>query len=264
MGRRRVIRPVLGFWLLSALLNGQVVPVDSLLGQGQLPLISRLDITPKQQEFDPVTGDPLGQKPKPKIDPDTGLPLEPDPAAQRPIQIDPDTGLPMAPEAEKPPQLPFDPVTGERVPAEPAPMSGPLVAAGTSPALTTLQVSSLARAEAQRRHIGGAWVAGGGLLGCGGMFLGGVLGGSFLGFPGFLIGVGVGAVAAPAVMMSASVPDVPMPVEMEGATFDLQETYRQAYESRTRTLRRTSIYRGVLGLAACAGIGLLALIMMAF
>ena len=63
---------------------------------------------------------------------------------------------------------------------------------------------------------------------------------------------------------SASVTEVPRPVELEGATFEQQETYRQAYESRTRAVRRTSIYSGVLGLAACAGIGLLALIMTAF
>ncbi|MCH7521174.1 MAG: hypothetical protein IIB42_05675 [Candidatus Marinimicrobia bacterium] len=196
---------------------------------------------PKQQEFDPVTGEPLGQKAKPKIDPDTGLPLEPDSAAPPPVRIDPDTGLPMAPEAEKPPQLQFDPATGEPVPAEPAPMSGPLVVAGTAPVLTTQQVSSLARAEAQRRHIGGAWAAGGGLLGCGGMFLGGVLGGNLLGFPGFLIGAGVGAIGA-SEMMAASVTEVPLPVELEAATPELQETYRQAYVSRTRALRRSSIY----------------------
>ena len=180
-----------------------------------------------------------------------------------PVQIDPATGLPLEPEAEKPPQLQFDPVTGELVPAEPAPVRGPLVVAGTAPVLTTQQVSSLARAEAQRRHIGGAWAAGGGLLSCGGMFLGGVLGGNLLGFPGFLIGAGVGAIGA-SEMMAASVTDVRLPVELEAATPELQETYRQAYESRTRALRRTSIYSGVLGLAACAGIGLLALIMTAF
>ena len=46
MGRRRFIRPALGLLLLSALLNGQSVPIDTLLGKGHLPLISRLAITP--------------------------------------------------------------------------------------------------------------------------------------------------------------------------------------------------------------------------
>ena len=43
-------------------------------------------------------------------------------------------------------------------------------------------------------------------------------------------------------MMAASVIDVRLPVELEAATPELQETYRQAYVSRTRALRRSSIY----------------------
>ncbi|MCH7859578.1 MAG: hypothetical protein IID14_07770, partial [Candidatus Marinimicrobia bacterium] len=63
---------------------------------------------------------------------------------------------------------------------------------------------------------------------------------------------------------SASAAEVPLPVTLETATPELQETYRQAYVGRTRALRRTSIYGGVLGVCAAAGIGVLVLVLTAF
>ena len=144
---------------------------------------------------------------------------------------------------------------------EPAEMEA--FAAGPPPVFTEVDLMTLAVKNAARNYNAVAWQIGGGLLGCGGMFLGGIVGASLVGFPGFVIGAGVGAVGA-SEMMAASVTEVPLPVELEAAAPDLQETYRQAYISQTRELRRYSIYSGVLGTAAFAGIGLLGIIITVF
>ena len=139
--------------------------------------------------------------------------------------------------------------------------------AGTHPLFAETVLKSLAVKNAARNHNTAAWQVGGGLLGCGGMFLGGILGANLLGFPGFVIGTGVGAVGT-SEMIAASVTEVAMPVELEAATPELQEAYRQAYVSQTLELRRNSIYRGVwggvVGVASAAGIGLLVIILTVF
>ncbi|MCH7859579.1 MAG: hypothetical protein IID14_07775 [Candidatus Marinimicrobia bacterium] len=238
MGRRRVIRPALGFLLLSALLNGQVLPADSLLGQGHLPLISRLDITPKQQEFDPVTGDPLGQKPKPKIDPNTGLPLEPDSADPKPVQIDPDTGLPMAPVGEEPPQLPFDPVTGEPVPAELAEPGVATAEVGFEPTLES--VITTAEAEALRDHHQEAHV----LLGGAGCLF------SWIGVPltALYVESGISRFDENSASLSATY--------YRSLPVDLQSAYKKAYRNKEKSLRRKSVY-GTQGICLLAFIGLI-------
>ncbi|MCH7851989.1 MAG: hypothetical protein IIC41_04275 [Candidatus Marinimicrobia bacterium] len=213
------------------------MPADSLLGQGQLPLISRLAITPKQQEFDPVTGEPLGQKAKPKIDPDTGLPLEPDPAAPKPVQIDPDTGLPMAPEAEKPPQLQIDPVTGELVPAELAEPGVATAEVGFEPTLES--VITTAEAEALRDHHQGFHVLLGG-TGC--LF-------SWIGVPltALYVESGISRFDENSASLSATY--------YRSLPVDLQSAYKKAYRDKEKSLRRKSVY-GTQGICFLAFFGL--------
>jgi len=220
-----------------------------------------------EPQFDPETGLPVEARPaapaQPQFDPETGLPTKAEPEAPGTPQFDPETGLPVKaePEAPAPPQ--FDPETGELIPPEPARIEA--AAAGGPPVFTEAALMTMAQNNAKRDHNTTTWRLSGGLLGCGGMFLGSMLGATIAEFPGFIAGAAAGGIGAAEMLASAAPAVAAIPEELESADPQVLKKYHQLYQAETRKLKRKSIYSGVTGVgcvaAATAAVAIFLLIM---
>lgn len=170
------------------------------------------------------------------------LPVEPKAAAPTPTMAKPMEPKPMeaGPEVEKPTLLPA-PV--------PEPAEIEVVAAGTPPIYSGASLRTMARNNAGANFGAPGWDIGGGFLGCGGMFIGSILGVVIGGFSdiSFMIGAGVGGFIV--VELIARQPNivVPIPEELASAEAQLQEQYRHLYLTESRKLKRTSILAGMGG-----------------
>ncbi len=144
---------------------------------------------------------------------------------------------------------------------EPEPAKTGVAAAGEPPVFTEAALRTMALKNAARNHNTAAWVVGGGCLGCGGMYLGAILGETIAEFPGFILGAMVGGVAAP--VWRASNPDieVPIPEELESADPELREKYHQLYRAEVRELRKRSVYRGAAIPVTCVGLLILSFLL---
>lgn len=213
-----------------------------------------------QPRFDPETGLPQADQ-QPDIlrfDPETGLPVEEETGLDVTPQFDPETGLPAKakPEAPAPPQ--FDPETGELIPPEPERTEA--AAAGGPPVFTEVTLMTMARNNAKTNHNAVAWGVGGGLLGCGGMFLGSMLGAIIAEFPGFVLGAAAGGVVSTEGFASTAPAIIPIPEKLELSDSQLHEKYRQLYQAETRKLRRKSTYCGVVSVGCAAAAAMFFLI----
>ncbi|MCH7497802.1 MAG: hypothetical protein IH971_08125 [Candidatus Marinimicrobia bacterium] len=119
--------------------------------------------------------------------------------------------------------------------------------------MTEQSIIALARADARRRHSGDAWGVGGGLLGAGAMFVGGIFGLiTTYSDPGFLVGVAVGPLPVP-LLFSLLPVSVPEPPQLEDAAPGQREVYRQTFIGESRRLRRTSAFKAELGALILVG-----------
>ena len=117
----------------------------------------------------------------------------------------------------------------------------------------------MARADARRRYTGDAWALGGGLLGGGAMFVGGIIGLiTTYDFIGVMLGVGAGALPAPLLLslLPLSVSETP---QLEDAAPGQRVIYRQTFIAESRKLRARSVFIAEL-VAVAVGGGLLLLL----
>ncbi|UCH63228.1 MAG: hypothetical protein JSU77_01900 [Fidelibacterota bacterium] len=239
------------------------IPISSILILACLGLdIVCAQITkPDTPRFDPVTGLPVKIDSKApssqQFDPETGMPLieTPDPILNP--RFDPETGLPIRAEPEAACRQRFDPETGELIPLEPAETE--VAAIGRPPVFTETALRIMARNNAEKNHYSTAWGLGGGLLGCGGMVLGSIVGAIVAEFPGFIIGATAGGVTTTEVSASTPPTIVPVPEQLKSADPLVRHKYRQFYLAEIRKLRRKSIYSGMVGVAAFSLAGILIL-----
>lgn len=125
--------------------------------------------------------------------------------------------------------------------------------------MTEQSIIALPRADARRRHSGDAWGVGGGLLGAGAMFVGGIFGLiTTYSDPGFLVGVAVGPLPVPLLfsLLPVSVHESP---QLEDATPAQRAIYRQTFIAETRILRGRSVFKAE-SVAVAIGGGLLPLL----
>ena len=129
----------------------------------------------------------------------------------------------------------------------PEPAEIEVLATGTPPVFTRATLMTMARDNAVTNFGTPGWDVGGGLLGCGGLLLGSILGAIVAGGPGVIIGAVAGVVSTAEGLANQANSVVPIPEELESADAQLQEQYRQLYRAETRKLKRTSIYSGIGG-----------------
>ncbi len=146
--------------------------------------------------------------------------------------------------------------------AEPEPAKIEVAAAGTPPVFSETTLRIMAQNNAKRDHNTTAWGIGGGLLGCGGMYLGAMLGAMGVEGSGglrYILWAGAGGLAAAEGL--ANTPDivVPIPEQLKLPDPQVRNKYRQLYQAETRKLRRKSIYGGMVGCAVtyCGGLFIL-------
>jgi hypothetical protein len=198
-------------------------------------------VSTQRQVFDPETGDTLVEPPSERFDPITGEHL--------PVEI----------QEEAPPR--FDPTTGAPESASPVTVEPSVIAKKPAAAtLTSTEIHKLAVRAARSHHEGRSWRLSGGLLGCGGMVLGGIVGAGILeSFGGFIIGTGAGGVGTVELLLSTP-PPIRFPKELAQASAPQREIYKRSYIAETQALRRKSAYGGIAGTAAAVAVGLLFLI----
>ena len=254
--------------------------------------------------FDPETGEPLKPKPALKFDPETGLPVEAKPAEPRPAEIaddEKDKRPPLLsqdllvdseggeysgtlieitdthiyfqlPGRTTPIQIPLKSVKRVTLAdgsiayeAEPEPARIEVAAAGEPPVFTEAALRTMALKNAARDNSAAFWKRRGRDLGCGGMYLGAMLGAEIAGSPGRFIGAGIGYFATAELIANAGTALVPIPEELESADPELREKYHQLYLAEVRELRKRSFFRGVLSCAVipatCAGLVMLSILL---
>jgi len=108
--------------------------------------------------------------------------------------------------------------------------------------LSTLEIRSLALANAGKTHLGPNWGLLG-LAGCGTGMMGGMIGGEMADFPGFIIGGALG-LGLPFVLASAATPVPYYPNEIK--TQNGKQLYKDAYVKEAGRLRVRSTQSGTL------------------